>query len=177
MRISPNDNNNYRYITLDNDLRVLLVSDNTAQKSSAALTVNVGHFDDPKDREGLAHFVEHMLFLGTDKYPESGEFQSYISQQGGTNNAWTGTEHSSFFFDVSTNAFEKSLDRFSRFFIAPLFNPDSLEKERKAIESEYKLKVNEDSRRLYQVQKETINQAHPYAKFSVGNMENSKRQK
>ena len=171
MRISPNDNNSYRYITLDNALRVLLVSDSAARKSSAALTVQVGHFDDPADREGLAHFVEHMLFLGTDKYPEPGEFQAYISQQGGTNNAWTGTEHTSFFFDVTANAFEKSLDRFSRFFVAPLFNSDSLEKERKAIESEYKLKLNEDSRRLYQVQKETINQQHPYAKFSVGNLE------
>nr|WP_284676565.1 insulinase family protein [Vibrio sinus] len=149
----------------------MLVSDGAARKSAAALTVNVGHFDDPNDREGLAHFVEHMLFLGTDKYPQSGEFQSYINQQGGTNNAWTGTEHSSFFFDVSANAFERSLDRFSQFFIAPLFNPESLEKERQAIESEYKLKLNDDSRRLYQVHKETINQAHPYAKFSVGNTE------
>ncbi|TFH91229.1 insulinase family protein [Vibrio ouci] len=171
MHISPNDTNQYRYLTLSNGVRVLLIHDDTAQKSAAALAVNVGHFDDPADREGLAHYLEHMLFLGTEKYPKVGEFQSYISQHGGSNNAWTGTEHTCFFFDVSPNAFESSLDRFSQFFTAPLFNPEALDKERQAVESEYKLKLNDDSRRLYQVHKELINPAHPFSKFSVGNLE------
>lgn len=171
MHISPNDTNQYRYLTLANGIRVLLIHDNSAQKSAAALAVNVGHFDDPADREGLAHYLEHMLFLGTEKYPKVGEFQSYINQHGGSNNAWTGTEHTCFFFDVSPNAFESGLDRFSQFFTAPLFNPEALDKERQAVESEYKLKLNDDSRRLYQVHKELVNQAHPFSKFSVGNLE------
>lgn len=169
MHISPNDSNRYRFITLSNQLRVLLIEDSTAQKSSAALAVNVGHFDDPADREGLAHYLEHMLFLGTETYPKTGEFQSFISQHGGNHNAWTGTEHSCFFFDISPNAFEQGLDRFARFFFEPLFNEDALDKELQAIESEYKLKLNDDARRLYQVHKETVNPQHPFAKFSVGN--------
>ncbi|MEF1305106.1 insulinase family protein, partial [Vibrio owensii] len=80
MHLSPNDSNQYRYITLSNALRVLLIHSDTAQQSAAALAVNVGHFDDPMDRQGLAHYLEHMLFLGTEKYPKVGEFQSYISQ-------------------------------------------------------------------------------------------------
>lgn len=171
MHISPNDTNQYRYLTLTNGIRVLLIHDNCAQKSAAALAVNVGHFDDPVEREGLAHYLEHMLFLGTEKYPKVGEFQSYINQHGGSNNAWTGTEHTCFFFDVSPNAFATSLDRFSQFFTAPLFNPEALDKERQAVESEYKLKLNDDSRRLYQVQKELVNPEHPFSKFSVGNLE------
>ncbi|USD66015.1 insulinase family protein [Vibrio sp. SCSIO 43136] len=171
MHLSPNDNNKYRYLLLDNGLKVLLVEDPNAQKSAAALAVNVGHFDDPQDREGLAHFLEHMLFLGTEKYPSTGEFQSFISQHGGNNNAWTGTEHTCFFFDIAPTAFERGLKRFSQFFIAPLFNQDALEKERQAVESEYKLKLKDDMRRLYQVHKEVINPVHPFAKFSVGNLE------
>lgn len=171
MHISPNDTNQYRYLTLNNGIRVLLIHDANAQKSAAALAVNVGHFDDPSDREGLAHYLEHMLFLGTEKYPKVGEFQSYISQHGGANNAWTGTEHTCFFFDVTPNAFESALDRFSQFFSAPLFNPEALDKERQAVDSEYKLKLNDDSRRLYQVHKEVVNQKHPFSKFSVGNLE------
>lgn len=171
MHISPNDSNQYRYLTLSNDVRVLLIHDPSAQKSAAALAVNVGHFDDPDDREGMAHYLEHMLFLGTEKYPKVGEFQSYINQHGGSNNAWTGTEHTCFFFDVDSNAFERSLDRFSQFFTAPLFNPEALDKERQAVESEYKLKLSDDSRRLYQVHKELINPAHPFSKFSVGNLQ------
>ncbi|MGF1709979.1 insulinase family protein [Vibrio kagoshimensis] len=171
MHLSPNDEHQYRYLTLSNGLRTLLVRDPDAQKAAAALAVNVGHFDDPADREGLAHYLEHMLFLGTEKYPKVGEFQSYISQHGGSNNAWTGTEHTCFFFDVDLNAFESALDRFSQFFTAPLFNEEALDKERQAVESEYKMKLNDDSRRLYQVHKEIVNPAHPFAKFSVGNLE------
>ena len=171
MHQSPNDSNQYRYLTLDNALRVLLIHSDTAQQSAAALAVNVGHFDDPIERQGLAHYLEHMLFLGTQKYPKVGEFQSFITQHGGSNNAWTGTEHTCFFFDITPDAFESGLDRFSQFFTAPLFNEDALDKERQAVESEYKLKINDDSRRLYQVNKELINPEHPLAKFSVGNLE------
>ncbi len=171
MHVSPNDSNQYRYLTLSNGLRVLLTHSPEAKKSAASLAVNVGHFDDPMDRQGLAHFLEHMLFLGTEKYPKVGEFQSYINQHGGSNNAWTGSEHTCFFFDIPTNAYEQALDRFSQFFTQPLFNPEALDKERHAVDSEYKLKLNDDARRIYQVHKEMVNPQHPFAKFSVGNLD------
>ncbi|GGI83557.1 peptidase M16 [Shewanella gelidii] len=141
-----------------------------ATQAAASMAVNVGHFDDPEDREGMAHFLEHMLFLGTQKYPLSGEYHAFINQHGGSNNAWTGTEHTNYFFSISADVFEEALDRFSQFFIAPLFTADLVDRERQAIESEYSLKLKDDIRRVYQVQKETANQAHPFAKFSVGNL-------
>ncbi|WP_199249619.1 insulinase family protein [Grimontia hollisae] len=171
MQISPNDHRSYRLITLANKLRVLLVEDAQATRSAAALTVNVGHFNDPKEREGLAHFLEHMLFLGTEKYPVVGEFQSFISRHGGHNNAWTGTENTTFFFDIQSSHFEEALDRFGQFFSAPLFNAEAVDKERNAVDSEYRLKLQDDVRRIYQVQKETINPAHPFSKFSVGSLD------
>ena len=75
---SPNDENTYRYLTLENGLRVLLVSDPDTEKAAASLDVNVGAGDSPADREGLPHFLEHMLFLGTEKYPDSSEYERYI---------------------------------------------------------------------------------------------------
>lgn len=171
MHLSQNDSNNYRYVTLENGLRALLIQDLSAQKAAAALAVNVGHFDDPQEREGLAHYLEHMLFLGTAKYPKVGDFQAFISQHGGSNNAWTGTEHTCFFFDIAPNLMESGLERFSQFFVAPLFNPEALDKERQAVDSEYHLKLKDDTRRLYQVHKEIVNPNHPFAKFSVGNIE------
>lgn len=171
MHLSPNDSNRYRYVTLDNGLRALLIEDLSAQKAAAALAVNVGHYDDPADREGLAHYLEHMLFLGTEPYPKVGEFQSFISQHGGSNNAWTGTEHTCFFFDIAPTLMPEALNRFSQFFIAPLLNPEALDKERQAVDSEYHLKLKDDMRRLYQVHKEVVNPNHPFAKFSVGNNE------
>src|SRR5690554_2887331 len=62
---SPQDERKYEYLTLKNGLKVLLVSTPKAEKAAAAVTVAVGSGNDPKGREGLVHFLEHMLFLGT----------------------------------------------------------------------------------------------------------------
>lgn len=168
---SPNDPKQYKSLTLSNGLRVLLVHNEQTNKSAAALAVNIGHFSDPTDREGLAHFLEHMLFLGTKSYPDGSEYQKYINQHGGSNNAWTATEHTCFFFDIHHEHFEHALDRFSQFFICPLLSKEFVEKERQNVDAEFKLKLKDDIRRLYDVHKETINQAHPFSKFSVGSID------
>ncbi|MCL1125669.1 insulinase family protein [Shewanella surugensis] len=168
---SPNDHRQYQYLTLTNGLSVLLVEDDKSKIAAASMAVKVGHFDDPKTRPGMAHFLEHMLFLGTEKYPNSGEYHKFINQHGGSNNAWTGTEQTNFFYDIHIDAYTDSLDRFSQFFIHPLFSQEWIDKERHAIESEFSLKLKDDIRRVYQVQKETVNPKHPFSKFSVGNLE------
>lgn len=171
LKQSPNDFKQYQSLTLDNGLRVLVIHNQESDKSAAALAVNAGHFNDPKDRQGLAHFLEHMLFLGTEKYPDGSEYQKYISQHGGSNNAWTATEHTCFYFDIQHQHFENALARFSQFFTAPLLSEAFIIKERKNIDAEFKLKLKDDIRRLYDVHKETINQSHPFSQFSVGNIE------
>ncbi|KXO07123.1 Protease III precursor [Moritella sp. JT01] len=170
MITSPNDYKQYRHITLPNGLAVLLIQDDQCKKSAASMSVAVGHFDDPQQHEGLAHLLEHMLFLGTDKYPKPGEYQSFISMHGGSNNAWTGTEYTNYYFDINNSYFHNALDRFAQFFIAPSFNADLLDRERHAVDSEFKLKLKDDVRRFYQVHKETVNPTHPFSKFSVGNL-------
>ncbi|CAM3877612.1 insulinase family protein [Rheinheimera salexigens] len=167
---SINDHRSYQHFVLENGLAVLLVQQADAHKSAAALTVNVGHFDDPSERQGLAHFLEHMLFLGSKNYPEAGEYQQFISRHGGSHNAWTGTEHSSFFFDINNDFFEQTLARFADMFSQPLFSSEYIEKERHAIEAEFSLKLKDDGRRIYQVHKETVNPEHPFSKFSVGSL-------
>jgi insulysin len=168
---SPNDHRQYHYLELANRLKVLLICDPETDKSAASLAVNTGHFDDPSDRQGMAHFLEHMLFLGTDTYPKPGEYQQFMNRHGGSNNAWTGTEFTNFFFDIDNDYFEQGLARFSQFFICPTFSPEWVDKERNAVDSEYRLKLMDDVRRSYQVHKETVNPAHPFSKFSVGNLD------
>ncbi|NAZ55713.1 insulinase family protein, partial [Vibrio toranzoniae] len=97
-------------------------------------------------------------------------YHAFINQHGGSNNAWTGTEHTNFFFTINEDVFADSLDRFSQFFIAPKFDLDLVDRERQAIESEFSLKLKDDIRRTYQVLKETVNPLHPFSKFSVGNL-------
>jgi insulysin len=63
---SKSDSNNYLLKTLENGLKSLLISDPETDKSAASLLVKVGSLSDPKEYYGLAHFCEHMLFLGTE---------------------------------------------------------------------------------------------------------------
>ena len=117
---SPNDPREYRHLTLDNGMRVLLISDAMADKSAAALVAFRGNFHDPADRPGLAHFLEHMLFIGTEKYPEPDGYFSVVQKHGGSSNAYTSIDHTNYFFDVQPEYFPEALDRFAHFFIAPL---------------------------------------------------------
>ncbi len=171
MKQSPNDLKQYQAITLHNGLRVLLIHNDDTSKAAAALAVNVGHFNDPKDRQGLAHFLEHMLFLGTENFPNGSEYQKFISQHGGNHNAWTGTEHTCFFFDIAAEHFSTAIERFSEFFISPLLADEFVVSERENIDAEFTLKLKDDIRRLYDVHKDTINPKHPFSQFSVGNLD------
>ena len=61
------DNRSYRVIKLPNQLEALLIHDPDTDKASAAMDVNVGAFSDEDDMPGMAHAVEHALFMGTEK--------------------------------------------------------------------------------------------------------------
>jgi len=67
IQVSVNDKRSYRHLVLPNKLEVTLIHDPDTEKSSACLDVKVGSLADPKDVNGLAHFLEHMLFMGTEK--------------------------------------------------------------------------------------------------------------
>nr|WP_150912330.1 insulinase family protein [Marinobacter halotolerans] len=167
---SPNDDNDYRYITLDNELRVLLISDPDSDKAAASMNVAVGSGNDPADREGMAHFLEHMLFLGTEKYPDPGEYQQFIKSHGGSHNAFTAFRDTNYFFDIQAEHLEAALDRFAEQFAAPLFTPELVDRERQAVHSEFSSKQKEDGRRFYSVKKAISNPEHPFHQFAVGNL-------
>ena len=165
------DTRTYKFVELKNGLSVLLVNDPDADKAAATLDVHIGALADPRDREGLSHFLEHMLFLGTEKYPEPGEYARFINSNGGSKNASTAMEHTTYYFEIANAQLEPALDRFSRFFIDPLFLPEFVDKERLAVDSEFSLRVKDDTRRYREAIKQTTNPDHPFSQFTVGNLE------
>lgn len=154
---------------LANGLEAFLISDPKADKSAAALTVKVGSWDEPKEYPGIAHFLEHMLFLGTKKYPKESDQDSFITENGGTANAFTASSYTSYMFSVNNSAFEEGLDRFSHFFKDPLFNPSGVARELQAIDQEYAKNIENDDVRLLYVDKELGNPEHPNHAFNMGN--------
>ncbi len=160
-----------KYLLLPNQLKVLLISDPAAEKSAASMNVDVGSTDDPMDRQGLAHFLEHMLFLGTGKYPKADAYQDFISGHGGDHNAFTSATNTNYFFDINNDALQPALDRFAQFFIDPLFNAAYVGRERNAVNSEYTAKYTDEYRRIRDVYREIAVPGHPLSRFSVGNLE------
>ena len=171
IRKSPNDDREYRHLVLENGLRLVLISDLDADKSAASLVVFRGSFDDPEERSGLAHFLEHMLFIGTEKYPEADGYFKFIQGHGGNANAYTAAEHTNYFFDIQPEYFQEGLDRFAQFFISPLFDQAYAEREKNAVNSEYQLQLKEDSWRGFAVMKAVVNPEHPFARFNIGSLE------
>jgi insulysin len=119
----------------------LLVQDDEADKAAAALDVGVGCSLDPKPFFGTAHFLEHMLFMGTEKYPSENEYSEYIKNAGGYNNAYTTLDNTNYHFECSNEALEGALDRFAQFFIAPLLGESQTEREMNAVDSEYNMSL------------------------------------
>ena len=145
----------YRWVELDSGLRALLISDANSDKAAAALEVKTGHFDDPADVAGLAHFTEHMMFLGTESFPDERSFKDFIGRHGGSSNAFTGMESTGYHFGVNANALPEALGRFASFFVEPLLREDSARREMQAVHSEFQRNLQSDQRRIFQLIKST----------------------
>ncbi len=167
---SPNDERSYRFLVLDNELRVLLVSDPSADMAAASLVVLRGSFHEPAEFAGLAHFLEHMLFIGTEKYPEVDSFKQFVAAQGGASNAYTANDHTNYFMEVRTDAFREGLDRFAHFFISPLIDPAFTEREKNAVHSEYQLQLKDDGWRGLHAFKAAMDPDHPGSRFTLGTL-------
>lgn len=171
---SPNDDRQYAAMLLPNGLQVVLVSDPSLENSAASLAVGVGSAHDPKDQLGLAHYLEHMLFLGTEKYPEPDGFMKYTQANGGMTNAFTAYERTNYLFQINAGKFDEALDRFSDYFKTPTFDPHFSDKERNAVNNEWSLQKAQDGWNLYALQGFTANPENPSAKFSIGNLDTLK---
>ena len=164
----------FKTLSLNNKLQVLLVSDPDLTQSAAALNVNVGFGQDPQGQAGMAHFLEHMLFLGTKKFPDESEYSRYINSHQGFNNAYTTFENTNYYLQINHEGFEGALDRFSQFFIAPLFTPKFVDREKNAVNSEFQKNRQNDNWRLFQLSKLDYKDNHPAKKFGSGNKDTLK---
>ena len=146
------------------------------KRAAAALSVGVGHFSDPDELPGLSHYLEHMLFMGSEKFPDENDYDAFLTQHNGSSNAFTEEEATTYHFECAPHAFEGALDRFAQFFIAPLMKPDALDREVLAVDSEFSGILQSDSCRLAQVRNVSgqMPPEHPAAKFGWGNMKSLK---
>lgn len=168
------DDNKYRALVLKNNLRVLLVQDENTDISGASMSVFVGCQQDPEELNGLAHFLEHMLFLGSARHPNPSDFDDYMKLNGGSSNAFTDNLSTSYFFEIKNESFEHALDLFSAFFICPLFDTKYVDREVNAVNSEHNKNLLSDLWIRYHVISSIARNGHPLRKFGTGSIETLK---
>ena len=168
---SPYDKREYKYVKLDNDLNVVIIQDKEISYSAASMVVGVGCFYDPWEYQGLSHFLEHMLFMGTTKFPDENYFSKYINDHGGFSNAYTADEYTNYYFQVQHSGFQNTLDIFSRFFIDPLMKKDSIDREINAIQSEHSKNITNDHWRMQGLLDHLSHEKSIWHKFGTGNLD------
>lgn len=171
IRKSDKDTRQYQAIRLDNGMVVLLVNDPQAVKSLSALVVPVGSLQDPEAHPGLAHYLEHMTLMGSTHYPQPDSLAEFLKLHGGSHNASTAPYRTAFYLEVENDALEGAVDRLADAIASPLLDKKYAERERNAVNAELTLARSRDGMRMAQVSAETINPAHPAARFSGGNLE------
>ncbi len=167
---SPNDERAYKTIVLPNQLEVMLISDPSTEKSAAALSVGVGLLHDPMSQQGMAHYLEHMLFLGTERYPDTKGYSAFMTANGGSQNASTWLDITKYMFSVNNDAVDEALDRFSDFFKAPMLYPEYTDKEKNAVNAEWSMRREMDYFGQFKLARNLLGD-HPANRFLIGNLD------
>lgn len=167
---SEGDKRHYRYCSLDNGLQCLLISDSETDYGAASLSVASGSLSDPREVQGLAHFLEHMLFLGTERYPAENTYRAFIKPRSGNFNAFTANEETNFYFTIAQEHLQPALHIFAQFFICPLFTEDCVDREMNAVDSENQKNLKSDLSRFSQLLCSLAEESHPYHHFGTGNL-------
>lgn len=166
---SPNDKAIYQGIKLANGMIVLLISDDKANKSLMATALPIGSMEDPLEQQGLAHYLEHMILMGSKNYPETNSLEQFLNKNGGYNNASTTAYRTAYYLEVNNNAFDEAVVRFADSLAFPLLAEENAKKEVNAVNAEMVRAKSSDGHLLNSVGLATSNPAHPITKFTVGN--------
>jgi len=170
---SENDVKDYYYMILPNELKVIIIVDKLSTSCGALINVGVGSTSDPIGYEGMAHFLEHMLFLGSKEYPEV-QFMESINQNGGITNASTGDTDTTYYFSINCDKFIKSLKIMADFFVNPLLKEENVDKERNAVNSESVKNLLDDNWIFNDIIKKTLIDEFSFNHYTCGNLDTLK---
>jgi len=160
--------------TLPNGLRVTLRQAPGLKRSAAALRVAAGSHDVPLEWPGLAHFLEHLLFLGTERFPTDQALMAYVQSHGGQVNASTRERTTDFFFELPTSAFSAGLERLSDMLAHPRMNPDDQLREREVLDAEFVAWSQDPTAQQELALYEGLPATHPLRGFHAGNRDSLK---
>ena len=158
-----------RHLTLANGLQLNLRHAPQLKRSAAALRVHAGSHDAPARWPGLAHFLEHLLFLGTARFALTDGLMRHVQRLGGEVNASTAERHTDFFFEVPPAGLDGALLRLCDMLAEPQLDLQRQLREREVIHAEFIAwsRDHQAQRRFALLQ--AVSPRHPLSGFHAGN--------
>ncbi len=156
---------------LDNGMKVLLHVDQRIPMVAVHQWYDVGSYHEDRNRTGLAHFFEHLMFKGTPKFPD-GQFDEVVSKVGGQNNAFTSKDYTGYYEVVPSSALEKILElEADRMTNLALILPQ-IQKEREVVKEERRMRTeNSPSGYIFEVMMAKVFGDHNYGSSVIGSMD------
>ena len=152
---------------LSNGMNVILAQSKKSPVISAQVWVKNGSADEQKGEEGLSHFIEHLLFKGTEKY-KVGEIAKLVEGAGGHLNAYTSFDKTVYYMTLSKEYLSESLDMLSQMIGYPQFDKVEVDNEREVVVEEIKRGMDNPGRIASRAMFETVYKKHPYKKPVIG---------
>ncbi|HOX05062.1 MAG TPA: pitrilysin family protein [Planctomycetota bacterium] len=156
--------------TLENGLRVIVAEDHASPVAAFGMCVRAGVCDEPSDRRGIAHFFEHMMFRGSERFGPK-EHTARITRVGGDCNAGTSIDPTIYYETFPAGALDEILaleaDRFMRLKLTA----EHVEVERKVVLEELRMYENQPMSRAFRQLMREIGRGHPYGLDPLGRTE------
>ena len=168
IQLSATEKRNIKGIELENKIKIILISDPEINMSSCSVAIGAGYLQD--EFQGTAHFLEHLLFMGSEKYPEQNDYHSYIQINGGQDNAFTSDNMTCYYLSLETSFLKKGIEMLSWFFKSPLLDESHINSEMEIIDSEHKKNILNDNWIMDDIFKNFIKSDSKYKKFGTGNL-------
>ena len=154
--------------TLDNGLQVVVVPNHRAPVVTHMVWYKVGAADKAPGKSGIAHFLEHLMFKGTDKV-SAGEFSIMVARNGGRENAFTSQDYTAYFQSVSRDRLELMMELEADRMANLRLSDDKVLPERKVILEERHMRTDNDpAARLEESVQASLYQNHPYGVPIIG---------
>ena len=155
---------------LGNGIPLLIFENHEAAVATADVWVRTGAADEPDELSGVSHFLEHMLFKGTDKWG-LGEIERAIESVGGVCNAGTSYDFTHYYITMPSGAVGTGIELLAEMVRRSTLDPTELEKERLVILEEYRRKQDHPAAVLYERLYQELFESGPYHEPVIGHEE------
>ncbi|KFE54887.1 pyrroloquinoline quinone biosynthesis protein PqqF [Pseudomonas syringae] len=158
-----------QHLTLANGLNVVLCHAPRLKRCAASLRVAAGSHDVPAAWPGLAHFLEHLFFLGTERFADDEKLMRFVQRHGGQINASTRERTTDFFFELPVASFAQGLERLCDMLSHPRMTLADQLREREVLHAEF-IAWSRDAASRQQTQRlQGLSARHPLRGFHAGN--------